>query len=170
MLRELEQRQCYLFSKEHLLLVSKQLFGSTRKFRRNLRLLQPLLTYSSSEILPLRLRQRGSSISTAANWIFNYVSSWSVRWEPYTDYFQMIVQITPISIENIGWRTYIIFAVLNSLWVPLIFLFYPETKGLELEDVDHLFGGEDIVRNMDEKTNGTVVMLESVDRDGTGNA
>lgn len=28
-----------------------------------------------SEILPLRLRQRGSAISTAANWIFNYVSS-----------------------------------------------------------------------------------------------
>lgn len=27
-----------------------------------------------SEILPLRLRQRGSAISTAANWIFNYVS------------------------------------------------------------------------------------------------
>lgn len=27
-----------------------------------------------SEILPLRLRQRGSSISTAANWICNYVS------------------------------------------------------------------------------------------------
>lgn len=27
-----------------------------------------------SEILPLRLRQKGSSISTAANWIFNYVS------------------------------------------------------------------------------------------------
>lgn len=26
-----------------------------------------------SEILPLRLRQRGSSISTASNWIFNYV-------------------------------------------------------------------------------------------------
>ncbi|CAG7556001.1 unnamed protein product [Fusarium equiseti] len=105
-----------------------------------------------SEILPLRLRQRGSSISTAANWIFNY----------------MIVQITPISINNIGWRTYIIFAVLNTLWVPLIFLFFPETKGLELEDVDHLFGGEDIIRNLDEKNHGTVTMLESVDRDGTG--
>ncbi|KAH7193696.1 general substrate transporter [Fusarium flagelliforme] len=105
-----------------------------------------------SEILPLRLRQRGSSISTAANWIFNY----------------MIVQITPISINNIGWRTYIIFAVLNTLWVPLIFLFFPETKGLELEDVDQLFGGEDIIRNLDEKNHGTVTMLESVDRDGTG--
>ncbi|KAG5747252.1 hypothetical protein H9Q69_003091 [Fusarium xylarioides] len=99
-----------------------------------------------SEILPLRLRQRGSSISTAANWIFNY----------------MIVQITPISIENIGWRTYIIFAVLNSLWVPIIFLFFPETKGLELEDVDHLFGGEDIISQVDEKTNAAVVMMETV--------
>ncbi|KAM0482237.1 hypothetical protein ACHAP7_004467 [Fusarium lateritium] len=101
-----------------------------------------------SEILPLRLRQRGSSISTAANWIFNY----------------MIVQITPISIENIGWRTYIIFAVLNAFWVPLIFLFFPETKGLELEDVDHLFGGEDIIRTVDEKTDTAVVMMESVDK------
>ncbi|KAJ4022496.1 hypothetical protein NW752_000300 [Fusarium irregulare] len=105
-----------------------------------------------SEILPLRLRQRGSSISTAANWIFNY----------------MIVQITPISINNIGWRTYIIFAVLNTLWVPLIFLFFPETKGLELEDVDQLFGGEEIIRNLDEKNHGTVTMLESVNGDGTG--
>lgn len=50
-----------------------------------------------SEILPLRLRQKGSSISTASNWICNY----------------LIVQVTPPAIENIGWRTYIIFAVLN---------------------------------------------------------
>jgi hypothetical protein len=32
--------------------------------------------------------------------------------------------------------------VLNALWVPIIFLFFPETKGLELEDVDRLFSGE----------------------------
>ncbi|CAE7002644.1 hypothetical protein PTNB73_10297 [Pyrenophora teres f. teres] len=79
-----------------------------------------------SEILPLRLRQRGSAISTAANWICNYI----------------IVQITPRAISNIGWKTYIIFAVLNGLWVPIIFFFFPETKGLELEDVDRLFSGE----------------------------
>ncbi|PMD53232.1 general substrate transporter [Hyaloscypha bicolor E] len=79
-----------------------------------------------SEILPLRLRQRGSSISTAVNWIFNY----------------MIVQITPIATQNIGWKTYIIFAALNALWVPIIFIFFPETKGLELEAVDRLFSGD----------------------------
>lgn len=29
--------------------------------------------FPRSEVLPLRLRQRGSSISTAANWVWNYV-------------------------------------------------------------------------------------------------
>lgn len=51
----------------------------------------------------------------------------------------MIVQVTPIAIERIGWKTYIVFAALNATWVPIIFFFFPETKGLELEDVDRLF-------------------------------
>ena len=76
-----------------------------------------------SELLPLRLRQRGSAISTASNWIMNF----------------LVVLITPPAIANIGWRTYVIFAVLNAAWLPVIFLFFPETKGLELEDVDRLF-------------------------------
>lgn len=81
-----------------------------------------------SEILPLRLRQRGSSVSTAVNWICNYI----------------IVQITPPAISNIGWRTYVIFAILNATWVPIIYFFFPETKGMELEDVDRLFSGDEI--------------------------
>ncbi|KAK3678832.1 hypothetical protein LTR78_001285 [Recurvomyces mirabilis] len=76
-----------------------------------------------SEILPLKLRQRGSSISTACNWIMNF----------------MIVYITPPAIQNIGYKTYIIFAVLNATWVPIMYFYYPETKGLALEDVDRLF-------------------------------
>lgn len=59
----------------------------------------------------------------------------------------MIVQITPIAIENIGWKTYIIFAILNATWVPIIYFFFPETKGLELEDVDSLFAGDDITKS-----------------------
>ena len=57
----------------------------------------------------------------------------------------MIVQTTAIAIENSGWKTYIIFAVLNSSFVPVIFLFFPETKGLELEDVDRLFAADGII-------------------------
>jgi len=58
----------------------------------------------------------------------------------------VIVQITPIALTNIGYKTYIIFAVLNSLWVPIIYFFFPETKGLELEDVDRLFAKDDEAR------------------------
>lgn len=57
----------------------------------------------------------------------------------------MIVQITPIAIDNIGWKTYVIFAVLNAFWVPIIYLFFPETKGLQLEAVDRLFAGDNVL-------------------------
>ncbi|KAK8159121.1 sugar transporter STL1 [Phyllosticta citrichinensis] len=76
-----------------------------------------------SEILPLRLRQRGSSLSTASNWVINFA----------------VVMFTPPSISNIGWRTYIIFAVLNYSFLPVIYWFYPETMGKQLEDMDRLF-------------------------------
>lgn len=73
----------------------------------------------------------------------------------------MIVQITPIAIDRIGWKTYIIFAVLNTAWVPIIFLFFPETKGLELEDVDRLFSGESVIEMLDEKP-GAVMAVEDI--------
>lgn len=76
-----------------------------------------------SEILPLSIRQRGSAISTACNWIVNFA----------------VVRFTPPAIDQIGWRTYIIFAVFNLCFLPVIYLCYPETKGLMLEDVDRLF-------------------------------
>jgi len=42
-------------------------------------------------------------------------------------------------IDNIGWRTFVIFAVLNAAFIPMVYFFYPETKGLELEDIPLLF-------------------------------
>lgn len=94
-----------------------------------------------SEILPLRLRQRGSSVSTACNWIFNY----------------MVVQVTPVAIGNIGYKFYIVFAVLNTAWLPVIYFFFPETKGMELEEVDRLFAKDDGVR---QELEGTVAGAE----------
>ena len=31
----------------------------------------------------------------------------------------------------------------QATWVPIIYLFFPESKGRELEDFDRLFAGED---------------------------
>ncbi|KAK7428203.1 hypothetical protein QQZ08_005269 [Neonectria magnoliae] len=50
-----------------------------------------------------------------------------------------VVKITPIAFENIGWRTFIVFAALNAVFIPMVYCFYPETKGIELEDVPLLF-------------------------------
>ena len=50
-----------------------------------------------------------------------------------------IVKITPISFANICWRTFIIYTVLNFAFIPFMYCFYPETKGLELEDIPLLF-------------------------------
>lgn len=35
--------------------------------------------------------------------------------------------ITPIMVSNIGWATYLIFALLNASFLPIIYFFYPET-------------------------------------------
>ncbi|KAJ9102618.1 hypothetical protein QFC19_004727 [Naganishia cerealis] len=81
-----------------------------------------------SEILPLQMRSKGSSISTAANWICNFA----------------IVEMTPSAVANIGYKFYIIFAILNAIWVPVIYFLCPETVGLPLESVDFLFASADI--------------------------
>lgn len=75
------------------------------------------------QITTTRIRARGSAISSFFNWMCVFA----------------VVEMTPPAIANINWRVFIIFAIFNALWVPLVYIFFPETKGLELEDVDHIF-------------------------------
>ncbi|KAJ9649369.1 hypothetical protein H2199_000144 [Coniosporium tulheliwenetii] len=51
----------------------------------------------------------------------------------------VVVLITPIAFNNIGYRTYIIFAAFNAAIVPLVYFFYPETAYRSLEEVDAIF-------------------------------
>lgn len=48
----------------------------------------------------------------------------------------IVVEITPIGIQNLGWQFYIIWMVFNLSFVPLVYFFYPETAGRTLEDLD----------------------------------
>lgn len=108
------------------------------------------------EILPLRLRQRGTALATAANWAINFV----------------IVQVTPSGIANIGWKYYVIYAVFNACFVPVFWIFYPETKGLELEDVDRLFARgravEDMQRARERMVQGEMASTGNLVPDGEG--
>ena len=51
----------------------------------------------------------------------------------------LVVEITPPGIDSLAWRFYIIWAVFNTAFVPLVYLFYPETANRNLEDVDRFF-------------------------------
>lgn len=82
-----------------------------------------------AEYAPLAIRTKAAALATASNWIFTFV----------------VVEITPISIKSIGWRTYVYFAVFNAAFVPLVYFFFPETKNLSLEQVNRLFEGEKVL-------------------------
>ncbi|KAI5918661.1 putative MFS sugar transporter [Camillea tinctor] len=77
-----------------------------------------------SEIFPSRIREAGVAVGTATQWLFNFVFS----------------QITPHAINNIGWRTFLMFCIFNWALVIFAWLFIKETKGKSLEEMEALFG------------------------------
>jgi hypothetical protein len=51
-----------------------------------------------------------------------------------------------------------------SQWVPIIYFTFPETKGLELEDVDRLFAKDDATRDeLGERSGGSTEKIEGGD-------
>ncbi|EFP79972.2 uncharacterized protein PGTG_05197 [Puccinia graminis f. sp. tritici CRL 75-36-700-3] len=80
---------------------------------------QATVWFYPPEILPQRVRAQGTAIATACNWALN--------WTNLLGYFS-------------GWKTYLIFMALNILFVPIMFFYFPETKGKTLEEIDLMFG------------------------------
>jgi hypothetical protein len=52
----------------------------------------------------------------------------------------IIGQITPDLLQHLRWGTYILFGMLSFGGAAFIYFFFPETKGLSLEEMDVLFG------------------------------
>lgn len=77
-----------------------------------------------SEIFPSRIREIGIATGAASQWLFNFVMS----------------QITPHAIANIGWRTFLMFAIFNYAIIVYSYLFLKETKGKSLEEMEVVFG------------------------------
>lgn len=47
--------------------------------------------------------------------------------------------VTPVALDSIGWRYYIVYCVIGAC-IPLsIYFFYPETMGRNLEELDLMF-------------------------------
>lgn len=76
------------------------------------------------EILPLSIRAKGASLSTAANWAFNW----------------LVGEMTPILQELITWRLYLVHAFFCAVSFVVVWFIYPETANVRLEDMNSLFG------------------------------
>lgn len=62
-------------------------------------------------------------LAVGCQWIFNF----------------LMIEVTPVGIANIGWKFYLVFAVFNALFVPIVHFLVPETAGLTLETIDLIF-------------------------------
>ncbi|KAK9704363.1 high affinity glucose transporter [Basidiobolus ranarum] len=76
-----------------------------------------------AEIFPQRVRAKANSLSTASNWLFNYLLS----------------QLVPIAMEHITYGLYFLFAAFNLLMTIHVWWQFPETKGKTLEDMEVIF-------------------------------
>ncbi|EFZ01301.2 General substrate transporter [Metarhizium robertsii ARSEF 23] len=76
------------------------------------------------EILPLSIRSKGASLSTATNWAFNW----------------LVGEMTPILQEWIKWRLYLVHAFFCTVSFVIVYFVYPETCGVRLEEMDSIFG------------------------------
>ncbi|RWA12165.1 hypothetical protein EKO27_g2942 [Xylaria grammica] len=76
-----------------------------------------------TEINCLPLRTKGAAVATCTNWITNSI----------------IVEITPIGINNLGWKFWIVWTLTNTAFLPIIYFVYPETANRTLEDLDFYY-------------------------------
>lgn len=79
------------------------------------------------EILPLTVRAKGVSLSTATNWAFNF----------------LVGEITPYLQEVITWKLYPMHGFFCVCSFILVYFLYPETKGVPLEEMDRVFGEDE---------------------------
>jgi len=105
----------------------------------------------ASEIAPLRLRVPVSAISVTGQWLGQFV----------------VGQITPPGTTNLGNHYWIIFAVFNASFIPIIYFFFPETNGKSLESIDELFEDSSalgVVRNAKVMERGGVAEVKRVEK------
>lgn len=56
--------------------------------------------------------------------------------------------VTPVALETIGWKYYLVFMTISFLILPVIYFAYPETMGRSLEELEMMFVEGDSIRSI----------------------
>ena len=88
--------------------------------------LAPVCWIYAAEVWSLGTRATGMSLAALSNWVFNFA----------------LGMFTPPAFINITWKLFIIFGVLCVAASAWFFVFYPETCGKTLEEVELMFAGD----------------------------
>ncbi|KAG7662676.1 HGT3 [[Candida] subhashii] len=76
-----------------------------------------------SEVFPNSVRSKGAAVSTATNWLCNFIVGFG----------------SPILLDLIKWKTYLIPATSCAISFFAVGYLFPETKGISLEDMGSIF-------------------------------
>jgi hypothetical protein len=85
--------------------------------------LAPVCWIYAAEVWSLGTRATGMSLAAMSNWVFNFA----------------LGMFTPPAFINIEWKLFIVFGVLCCAAALWFFLFFPETSGKTLEEVELMF-------------------------------
>ncbi|KAH0833679.1 Sugar transporter family protein [Fonsecaea pedrosoi] len=101
----------------------------------------------AAEIFPTPVRAKGLAVSISGLFIATII----------------FLQAAPTAFANIGWKYYIVFIVVTSLITLTVLFWFPETKGLSLEDIGELFGDSIEPTQLDEKMQVQEETIEDLD-------
>ena len=87
----------------------------------------PLIVSYPAEIWPYELRARGIALTQLATYVAIFFNTF----------------VNPIALDAIGWKYYVVFAVILASITVVVYFFYPETKGHTLEEMAVIFDGAD---------------------------
>ncbi|KAK3687154.1 general substrate transporter [Podospora appendiculata] len=108
----------------------------------------PISWVYMSEVMPMQIRARGNAFATGiGNWLVS--TFWS--------------QVSPIALKALTWKFFFIFIAWDVvITIPIVYLFFKETKQVSLEDIDMLFGERALGTLPDDLDKGDLVHPEKL--------
>jgi len=97
------------------------------------------------EVLPYTLRSKGLSI-------FNMGQICSGLFNGF---------VNPVALEALRWKYYIVFVAAQLVWLTTIYFFYPETRGMTLEEVAEIFDGRQVLERVYEIKEAVEIQIEN---------